>query len=337
MAKELISISDRNGRVFGYADQAIFSHTSGISEIFVSAYCYDSSASLIRPTLDTRPDNDNGIDIDFKKDQFRYRLHNNLTKKQIESRTVRIPGSEMVRIINVIKQNNVVNKKDSGPCRNRVVYFKLKPFLDFYKEQISDADNELENNIFNGVNKLKNIILDYRGFHHEVYKLIKNETDVPFLEEWVGYVLNYGNEAIRIYTPSAFYANIDSEENIYAVNVFINENRILNTVKAGLQSNQISVNGSNISSISTESITSLTEYLEKFKNQLIEKASSKFTPCYNPENDEFNQKEKDYFDYASYFGKLNYYNTQKNVIAAVSRSLESNRNAFVVGEMGTGK
>lgn len=337
MTKELISISDRNGRVFGYADQAIFSHTSGISEIFVSAYCYDSSAGLIRPMLDVRPDSDNGIDIDFKKDQFRYRLHNNLTKKQIESKTVRIPGSEMVRIINVIKQNNIVNKKDYGPCKNRVVYFKLKPFLDFYREQTTDADSELENSIYNGANKLKNVMLDYRGFHHEVYKLIKNETDVPFLEEWVGYVLNYGNEAIRIYTPSALYADIDSEENIYAINVFINENRILNAVKAGLQSNQISINGSNISSVSTENITSLTEYLEKFKDQLIEKASSKFTPCYNPESDEFNQKEKDYFDYASYFGKLNFYNTQKTVIAAVNRSLETNRNAFIVGELGCGK
>ena len=288
MTKELISISDRSGRVFGYADQAIFSHNSSMPEIFISAYCYDSSAALIRPTLDIRPNNDNGIYIDFNKDQLRYRLNNNITKKQIESKTVRIPGSEMVRIINVIKQNNIVNKKDNGPYKYRIVYFKLKPFLDFYKEQTFGIDNELESNIFNGVNKLKNIILDYGGFHHEIYKLIKNETDVPFLEEWVGYVLNYGNEAIRIYTPSALYADIDSEENIYAINVTINENMVLNAVKAGLQSNQISINGSNISSISTENITSLTEYLEKFKNQLIEKASAKFTPVYNPENDRMN-------------------------------------------------
>ena len=146
--------------MFGYADQAIFSHTSSISEIFISAYCYDSSAGLIRPTLDVRPDNDNGINIDFKRGQFRYRLHNNLTKKQIESKTVRIPGSEMVRIINIIKQNNIVNKKDYGPCKNRVVYFKLKPFLDFYREQTTDADSELENSIYNGANKLKNVMLD---------------------------------------------------------------------------------------------------------------------------------------------------------------------------------
>lgn len=337
MAKELISISDKNGRVFGYADQAIFSNTSGMAEIFVSAYCYDSSAYMIRPTLDVRPDSDNGITLHFRKGTFSYRLGNSFTKKSMDSKTIRIPGSEMVRIINTVKQNNVILKNSNGQIKHRVVYFKLKPFLDYYKTQTFSSDNEIEKEVANGVNKLKNIVLDYNGFHHEIYKLIKSETDIPFLEEWVGYALNYGNEAIRVYAPNAYYADLDSEENIYAVNVTINENRILNAVRAGLQSGQISINGSNISSVSTENITSLTEYMEKFKDQLIEKASAKFTPCYNPETDEFNQKEKDFFDYASYFGKLNYYNTQKNVIAAVSRSLENNRNAFVVGEMGTGK
>lgn len=339
MAKNLIEVSDKNRRIFGYADQAIFSKNSSIQEIFVSVYCYDTAAGNIRPVLDTRPDDDSNIELNFIKENHRYRLCNNIKKKDMESRIVRIPGSEMVRIINTLKQSNIVNNsKNSGDFyKHRVVYFKLKPFLNFYQEQVNRTDTQIESDIYEGSSKVKNTILDYPGFHHEIYKLIKNETNVPFLQEWVGYVLNYGNEAITITTPTAMYADMDSEENIYAVNVTVNENYVLEAVKAGLQRGLITINGSTLSSESTENIRTLTEYLEKFKDRLIEKASTKFTPCYNPEKDEYNQKEKDYFDYASYFGKLNFYNTQKNVIAAVNRSLENNKNAFIVGELGCGK
>ena len=67
MAKELITVSDKNGRVFGFADQAVFSKDCGVVELFVSFYCYDSSAYLLRPTLETRTDEDNGITLRFNK------------------------------------------------------------------------------------------------------------------------------------------------------------------------------------------------------------------------------------------------------------------------------
>ena len=80
MAKNLIEVSDKNRRIFGYADQAIFSKNSSIQEIFVSVYCYDTAAGNIRPVLDTRPDDDSNIELNFIKENHRYRLCNNIKK-----------------------------------------------------------------------------------------------------------------------------------------------------------------------------------------------------------------------------------------------------------------
>lgn len=342
MGKGLISLTDYRDQKIAYADQAIFSNNYPVHEIFISAYCYESALNYLKPSDKTVRNTSSGADtIKFNgQNGLVYKLDHIPDKKHVFTKLLRIPNSEIVKFVSIINTDNVdrtLYKYADSTTHNQVLFFKLKPFLNFYRNQSNEPDSDIEKDLGFGRSKLRNCLMEYPGFCKEVYKLIKNCTDIPFLEEWVSFVLNDGKNSIGIFPCNAMYADIDNEENIYAVKVTLNESQILKTVQQGLFSGQISVNNAHNSSERTRSITSLTQYLEEYKDQLIDKATKKFVPYYNPAKDKFSQKEKDFFEYASYFGKLNYYNTQKNVIAAVNRSLDHEKNAFVCGEMGTGK
>ena len=337
MAKEFISITDRNNIPFAFADQAIVSCDYSPSELFLSAYAYDSASGRLRPTAVSRPSDDAAYSITLSKNNMSYTLTNNFTRKQLESSVTHIPDSEMVKVINHIP------RKDDGyipyigsTSKRHVVFFKLPELIKFYAETTGKDIEEIERDIYSRRIKLKNTLLDYEGMHDELFKLIKNSTNIPFLAEWLPYVLN-SSLGLDIQLPTAFYADIESEDNIYAVIVSINEGLIIHTICEGLESKQIAINGSHTTSVRTKEITGLTAYLAEYNNQLIEKAGNRFSAFFDPDKDEFTAKEKDFFEFADYFGKMQLYEAQKNVIVSISRSLDKNKSAFVCGEMGVGK
>ena len=69
-------------------------------------------------------------------------------------------------------------------------------------------------------------------------------------------------------------------------------------------SRSVEINGSNMVSSTFSQIETLTDYLKFFSGKLIDKASNCFNPIFDPNTEKFTQKEKDYFDYAAYSGKL---------------------------------
>ena len=337
MAKELISIVDNNNVPFAYADQVIMASDYSPCEVFLSAYCYDSAVGRLKPTVTSRSDSDPSFNLTVFKGNHSYSFTNNFTRKQLFTSVTHIPDTEMVKIVNYLPRKEEGYSAFKG-CQSRqyVVFFKLSELIRYYKATSGKSIEEIESDIATRKTKLKNTLLDYEGLHTELFKLIKNSTNIPFLAEWLPYVLNSSN-GIEIRLPVAFYANIESEDNIYGVIVALDEHRIISIVREGLASGQIAINDSHVTSEKTREIKGLTAYLSEYNNQLIEKAGSKFSAFFDPEKDEFTAKEKDFFEYADYFGKMKLYEAQKNVIVAISRSLDKNKSAFVCGEMGVGK
>ena len=337
MAKELINIVDNNNIPFAFADQVIMASDYSPCELFLSAYCYDSAVGRLKPTVTPRPDNDPSFNITIYKDKQSYSFTNNFIRKQLHTSVTHIPDTEMVKLVNYLPKKEEGYSPFKGcDSRQYVVFFKLPELIQFYKETSCKTVEEIESDIATRKTKLKNTLLDYEGLHTELFKLIKNNTNIPFLAEWLPYVLNSSN-GIDIRLPIAFYADIESEDNLYAVIVAISEDRIIRSVREGLANGQIAINDSHVTSGRTSQIKGLTEYLAEYNNQLIEKAGSKFSACFDPEKDKFTDKEKDFFEYAEYFGKMQLYEAQKNVVVAISRSLDKNKSAFVCGEMGVGK
>ena len=337
MAKELIKISDNNNIPFAFADQVILSGDYCPSEIFLSAYCYDSAVTRLKPLAAPRSDNDVSYNLTVSKDNKSYSFTNNFTKKQLLTAVTHIPDSDMVKLVNYLPRKEEGYTPFKG-CASRqyVVFFKLPELIRYYKETSGKCIEEIENDIYRRKTKLKNTLLDFDMLHTELYKLIKNNTNIPFLAEWLPYVLNSSN-GIDIHLPTAFYADIEAEDNLYAVIVAVSEERIIRTVREGLASGQIAINDSHITSEKTREIKGLTDYLAAYNNQLIEKAGSRFSAYFDPEKDEYTEKEMDFFEYAEYYGKMQLYTAQKNVIVAINRSLDKNKSAFVCGEMGVGK
>lgn len=308
--------------------------------LYVSAYAYPNGINYLK-TSNTRNYSSEDRQIVFSstdgnKNVYVDNIYN--TKRNYISKVTRIPNEDIYRIINVPNREQLeMDNINKGNYCDRVCLFYIETtkIINILLRNGIPQDT-LEEEFYSPSARFKNILMECPEIHHEIYKLIKNVTNIPFIEEWVQYVLTANDRALRISWSSAIYDSLYSSNNIYAAIVKINNNEIKNTITNGLKAGRISINGCRAVSNVSSGVRNLTDYLGHFSNQLITKASNKFTACFDPEKDQFTEKEKDFFEYADYFGKLKLYNAQKNVIAAVSRALNKNRSAFVVGEMGSG-
>ena len=191
MAKELINIVDNNNIPFAFADQVIMASDYSPCELFLSAYCYDSAVGRLKPTVTPRPDNDPSFNITIYKDKQSYSFTNNFIRKQLHTSVTHIPDTEMVKLVNYLPKKEEGYSPFKGcDSRQYVVFFKLPELIHFYKETSGKTVEEIESDIATRKTKLKNTLLDYEGLHIELFKLIKNNTNIPFLAEWLPYVLN---------------------------------------------------------------------------------------------------------------------------------------------------
>jgi SNF2 family DNA or RNA helicase len=223
-------------------------------------------------------------------------------------------------------------------CMNtvrHVIYFHLdaiKPYLPDGRELFTLGNSSA----------MGSLLRNCPVVQHEIFKCMKDCFSVPILEEWMPYLLRESNTRggpfIKIKPAKPFYADYNNPNNIYALSVtFQSESQLEKLIEAGLKNHEISIMNRMANSAEIDSVKNLNDYLNKFSDQLINKVSSKFSAVFDPEKESFNQREKDFFDYSEYFGKLKFFEAQKNVIAAVNRSLKTQRSAFIVGEMGCGK
>lgn len=187
-------------------------------------------------------------------------------------------------------------------------------------------DNELREAIINYVN-------ENDDFKDRVFEIMKKISPYPFSRSWIDYLIS--ENVIYFEICKAKYADIENPENIYAVVLSLDERSIFRRIKEGLNSGKINIG---VPTKSSKKIPAdLSDYLEKYSEELIGKINSKFAPLFSPVSDEFTKKEKDYFEYAKTFSGINFYTAQKNIMASISRSIKKNGNSIIVGEMGVGK
>lgn len=341
MANELISIRNNRNEVFGFADQVVFCGNFDIPDLYVSCYVYSSGVGGLKkkPMVDySNPYR--VITFEQKGSPNKSVTINNVSniKNGVKYKITRIPNQDAYRYV------SYVNVKEIGGLSSYIgtqyiCYVKLAEVLEYLRARTSYTDQEIEELLFNPTNMFKSQFIEFEPLHQEIFQIIKNFTNIPFLKEWTMFLLNNSNngEIANFVLPKAMYADLDDPNNVYAFMFTIKEHEVIQTICNGLKFKSISINGSNQSSYTIDSIDNLTDYLDRFNSQLIDKASRRFSSRFNPELEEFNDKEKDFFDYVEYYSKMKLYNAQKNVIAAVNRSLDHNRSAFIVGEMGAGK
>ena len=342
MAFNFLSLSDGNvyeALPFAFADQLLYSTAYGVKVLYLSAYGYAKNVDRLKPVTDgtnyegrynyVKVTDHLGLNIRFEN-----RL---VTKNCYESKVSRLPGEDAVRIVNYPKRDYVEINLNRFHSKYHLVYVPLPTIIDYLQANTAWDEARLVTELFTPTAQFKNNIIDCEAISEEIYKAVRANVQIPFLKEWVNYIMNHCPNGLAMELPKALYADVFARDNTYALVIKIDEAAIKEAITEGLRNGGISINGCNVASDVSKKAQTLTEYLQHFSNQLIDKAASKFTACFNPETDEYTDKEQNYFDYVEYFGKLRLYEAQKNVICAVSRSLNHNRSSFIIGECGAGK
>ena len=342
MAKQLIEITGEIHETFGYADQILYYNNYDVHDIYMSGYVYSSGINHLKKRTAR-------VYSDYYS-ELKYYKRNSSSTKSLSVLNVcsklsfsklkisKIPNQDVYRVISYPNREEIELRNKGNSIEKYLVYLKLSDVLEFLRKEKGYIDDEdTENLLYRPTNTFKSAFIDFEPLHEEIFKLIKNNTNIPFLREWTRYLLDNNLSVANYDMVRAMYADINDPNNVYAMMVTLRSNDIIKIICDGLKSHAISIPGHEYGWSDTGSTNNLTSYLDKYNNQLIDKAAHKFTARFNPENEDFTQKEKDFFEYADYFGKLKLYGAQKNVIAAVSRSLDHERSAFIVGEMGAGK
>lgn len=336
--------SNYSNKVIGYADQVVvYDSDYGELPVYMSLYTYQSTMRTFRPSINKiknsannmyRMTSDDYIYFSFKvEDEFgpdffgRFRWGH---LPYINVKQSKIQGTDMVNAISYAEETDVLTTNRPSHHRH-LIYLPLSSILN----NIAGNDRTKILKLRNRDALLKGEVMLSKAFQSEIYKLLRNTTSIPVLEDWVEYLIN--NDCIYCKLCRCLYSDLYNEDNIFVVEVCFNEASIKGEIARGLAEKRININGSNEVSERTQKIQNLTDYLGQYSGQLIDKAANKFTPIFNPEQDSFSEKEQDYFDFAEYYGRLKFFEAQKNVIASIARNLVKNKSCLVVGEMGTGK
>lgn len=181
-----------------------------------------------------------------------------------------------------------------------------------------------------------NYIKMNESFKDRIFEILKKVCPFPFSRGWIDYII--GEKCITLEPCRAKYADIENSENVYAIIFKFDVKSVFRKVKEGLSLGRININSNASGANQNGNVPdNLSEYLEKYSEELVGKINCKFTPLFSPVSDKFTEKEKDYFEYAKSFSGINFYTAQKNIIASISRSIKKNGNSIIVGEMGVGK
>lgn len=339
---DLREIWNREKGTIGYATQILIGDTSNFYTktysrdkriLYISMIGY--SSSLRRAFSSCSEKEEEGVLYDS------YSIRNPQDKNDLTSRYLSPMVSSTKKIIGTdysVCTRWYSNKKqekyraadefESLPNFAGVVYFPLSIVRDVFPE--SSRNNWYDftlHDVFNITQKDK--VKDY------IYAFLKDNSTIPIMKEWISYLS--GVDALKISCPRAWYSNIDAKENMFCITISVRTSKLKDTISEALKNGVLSIHGSNKKSAAFDNINNLTDYLGFFSDQLIEKAANNFEPVFDPSKEEFTEAERNFFDYAEYHGKLKYFNAQKNVIGAVSRTLDRQRSAIIVGEMGCGK
>jgi len=345
--ERLIPVYAKDINPVGYSDQIVlinFNGSSGTYPAYQSTYSYKSSIFYLKYNSDVGGKNyfycwkcDVKNIFDHKTCHYIYidKAPNSGYGRFIISKSGKIPGSDIYKTITYLDSEkfSIYNSESLNNVLSSVIYIPLNDIKNCIPGDSKNFDSELSS----ASNAFRDNLLSNEFIINEIFKTINKISKIPLLKEWVGYCLNHPSNPIGVSLGKAYYSDLSNPENIYAFSISFTDSSLKKVISDGLKNKDISIKGTNTVSYQTNNISNLTDYLSTYSDQLIEKASNKFTPLFDAEKDKFTEKEQNYFDFTEYYGKLKFYNAQKNVICSVSKSLDHNRSAFIVGEMGCGK
>lgn len=349
--KKVIPVYDRGDRTkpVCFMDQ-IICDSSGRYPLFVSLYGSLSALKKIKPTSknSTKPVAYSGSTTLFyvKKDGYGQNIDRVFELGSIyykHYKLIKIPNTDLHQLIVYTKSGSEEDINYNNSCYiSAYINLPLKPLLDYYRSQ-KLSNEQIENILYNNSVVIQNTFNEIPEFKKAIFKIINTYSNIPVLEDWMDYLLRpiendeYIRNRINFENYRSYYSDLDDPNNIICFKMYYYQDELKRRITDGLRNKRISIDGCSAVSDESRKISNVMEYLSSYSSQLINKAQEKFSPIFNPNTDQFNQKEKDYFEFTKYYGNINCFNAQKNVMAAISRSLKINRSAFLVATMGSGK
>lgn len=325
----------------GYIDQ-LLKDNNDAETYYASIYCYASATDIFKKAKRKRSDDSAPtffVNVDGSSKSIDYKGSNKYV------RTERIPDTDIVNVnwfltndIDKVseltrKRRSRIHVDDNNATKCFIVYLRYSEVREAIR-QACVKSNRPETAMIRASYGLANAIRSVPAAQKKIFNILKKTVDIPVLEEWTSFLL--GCNSISIYPCRAYYADIENPRNIYAFKVLFCPRSVTADISRALNQGHISINGSKIVSSEFNRIHNLTDYLEHFSSQLINKAANKFSAVFDPNKENFTADENNYFDFTAYNSSLKMFNTQKNVIGAVSRALNKDNSALIVGEMGVG-
>lgn len=336
----LIKITSDDSRDFnrsiGFAKQILFNKGTG-NISYADIYCYKSNVNYFIKRNKIKDDGPPLVSVKISHTNGLYMYY--YFKSDTNSNRTKIINVNDYDIVNLISYQKKLHENITGrqvSCDIMLNFSSVKNV--FESAARNDSIDLVIAKASNYSSRLVPLLKEIPAVQDKIFKIIKKHSCIPFLKEWLPKVLK-DTAAIKIIPHEAYYADINDPDNLYIFNIQFSTYTLEKTVRDLLSQGLLNINGTNAPSplFAEHKITNLTEYLEHFSGILISKATNKFIPTFNPNTDQFNKKELSYFEYANDLGKLNLFNSQKNVMTAVSRSLNKEKSALIVGEMGCGK
>lgn len=181
-------------------------------------------------------------------------------------------------------------------------------------------------------------------FLDEVFNRISLASSVPLLREWLPALLNMeannqvGSNFIRMPQGNPWhYWNVNDEDRVIAFRMSFNEYTMTRNIKEAFSLGLIQLGDASHQTGHITNIHTLTEYLAAFGDTLVQRAHERFNPLYVPGESKPNDRAETFFVNSQYYGNLNFFNSQKDVISSIALSFDRNKRTIVVGECGVGK
>ena len=229
----------------------------------------------------------------------------------------RVEDSEYSHIM-AYKKDSV--DKDAAGVEHIHAYIFLRP-----EEEITDSLYDMQQN-----NTYPEELVD------AVFEKLDDLSPAPILKGWTRYImdglvntghLRQATARTQDYNDGNFYC--------YFINCTVDE--VINRISNGLRSRAISIGEKYEPSSEMNAISGIDAYLNTFSETLTNKIQTSFRPRFMPQVDSYSQTLKDISDYFEWHGHLGLYHAQKDVIQSVALAWEHQKNAFIIGEPGSGK
>jgi len=169
-----------------------------------------------------------------------------------------------------------------------------------------------------------------------VFNKLDELSPAPILKEWTKYLMKGMINTGRLQQASVNDRYYD-DGNFYCYYINCTVDEIINRISGGLRAQSISINSTYDVSDEMNAISGIDAYLNTFSETLTDKIQTSFRPRFIPQVDKYSQTLNDISDFFEWHGHLSLYHAQKDVIQSIALAWDHQKNAFIIGEPGSGK